>query len=70
MKCKVFSGRHWQTVERRAYDWLAHKPRVELHRSETLRVGLVTVKVWYDVIPIRPAPVARACDRQEHSRAA
>jgi len=60
MKCKVFTGRHWDTVEKQAYSWLATQaPQLQLHHSETLRHVPAIVKVWYELDRGRPVPAAR-----------
>jgi hypothetical protein len=57
MKCKVFRGHGWTSVEKTAYDWLAkQKPQLDLHLSETREYLRGTgqtgspsvVKIWYD----------------------
>ena len=71
MKCKVFRGHGWTSVEKTAYDWLAkQKPELELHLSETReyvrgnsRTGTPSVvTIWYhfrskSVVPKRNVPM-------------
>jgi hypothetical protein len=57
MKCNVFRGHGWTSVEKTAYDWAAkQKPQLELHLPETReylrRTGQTgspsVVKIWCD----------------------
>ena len=60
MKCKVFTGRRWDAVERQAYGWLAtQKPTLDLHHLETRMRGPATVTLWYDVTRGRPVSTAQ-----------
>ncbi len=55
MKCKIFTGRRWGTVEKQAYDWLAAQKRnLELHLTETHMSEPIRVTLWYDVARSRP----------------
>jgi hypothetical protein len=67
MKCKVFTGRRLDAVEKQAYGWLAvQKPNLDLQRLESRFDGPATVKLWYSLSRARPVSRPRGHAARGH----